>query len=180
MRFKEFINEGWIETSKTEYLKKYLQDVKGIRQKTKLAIEAELRKRQGQRQENNSENGLEITDKNINISEPIENLESVDTVKLHGKIYELTAPITAYKFDHHEASNSYYGSSRIHKAKYKPIQLKVGDRFTVLHQVFYLLEPGKKLSRDDLIKFDNYEKGEFEKSYIPWWKPIPKARKEIK
>lgn len=48
MRFKEFINEGWIETSTTERLKKYLRDVKGIRQKTKLAIEAELRKRQGQ------------------------------------------------------------------------------------------------------------------------------------
>lgn len=75
--------------------------------------------------------------------------------------------ITAYKFNDYEASNSYYGSSRIYKAKYKPIQLKVGDRFKVLDQVFYLLQSGKKLSHDDLIKFDNYEKGEFEKSYTP-------------
>ncbi len=58
MRFQEFINEGWIETSKTEYLKKYLQDVKGIRQKTKLAIEAELRKRQGQSQNINTSDKL--------------------------------------------------------------------------------------------------------------------------
>ena len=63
MNFKEYcenlLNEGWIETSTTEYLKKYLQDVKGIRQKTKLAIEAELRKRGNQDQKLNQESFIQ-------------------------------------------------------------------------------------------------------------------------
>jgi len=65
MNFKDYcenlLNEGWIETSTTESLKKYLETVKGIRKKTKLAIEAELRKRQGQ--SNKTPKSFEFTGK---------------------------------------------------------------------------------------------------------------------
>jgi hypothetical protein len=91
----------------------------------------------------------------------LKNLLAEETKWYDNNYYKVLKPIMAYQHDGWEETNSYYGSSRISKAKYKSVKLNKGDE---LHS----LVGGLFLVKKDQGYFGVIEKSKkdpFERSY---------------